>query len=40
MIPIDRFETDIAIYTVALRSLSREQLLPADYDDAQGSGER
>jgi FMN phosphatase YigB (HAD superfamily) len=40
MIPIDRFEADIAIYTVALRSLSREHLLPTDYDDAQGNGEQ
>jgi hypothetical protein len=40
MIPIDRFDDDIAIYTVALRPLSRAHILPADHSDARGNGER
>ena len=40
MIPIDPFEGDIAIYTIALRPLSHDRLLPAGRGDISGSGER
>ena len=40
MIPIDRFEDDIAIYTVAQRPLNQGHRLPAGHGGAHGSGER
>jgi hypothetical protein len=39
MIPIDRFEHDVAIYTIVLRSLSGASVT-ADHGDNSGSGER